>query len=339
MQRFMNLTVTFLVTFVLVFGSIALVIPEKASSQINKPALDTTFISKEQHILKLQKQVSLPDIEKKAHLYRLVYSTIAEHPNQNIQVVFDDLKTHRSILNIDGDKPIYSASLIKLIILIESLREKNTGELDFNQVVPVNFMQKVNGTGLLQYIPKNADEKVTLNNLNYLMVAKSDNIATNMLIKKIGIENINNRARILNLKSTKLRNYLMLPENKNIQCSLEQCNTTSPRDVAKMLQYLSEDKQLSPEALFMLEHQEDRTGIPNTLSRVLSRPKIPFKVYNKTGTLLHNRYDGAIIQYDGKRYILVVAVSGSINRKAADKIIADITLKICNGYVKPSRIN
>ena len=58
-----------------------------------------------------------------------------------------------------------------------------------------------NGSGIIQYLDK---LELTSRNMAILMIIDSDNIATNIMIEYLGIENINNTIKSLGFKNTML---------------------------------------------------------------------------------------------------------------------------------------
>lgn len=260
-----------------------------------------------------------------------IKSLLAKYKDSKTNIYFKDLSSKEVVINIDASQKVLSASLIKLIILIQSLKQKQIDPNSFTKKLKLSPDNVVKGTGLLQYVPKSEykNEKLNLNILNYLMIVKSDNTAANMLIDYLGIDKINNRAAKIGLKNTKLINKLMLPQNNSFKCKVGICNYTSAEDVAKTLEYIysSQYQDCSfKEALMFLNHQTDNLSIPSLFFNEKSQ------LYNKTGTLTTSRYNASIIEHKDKAYILVITVS-NINPIKGDALIKEVTNNVYRNYI------
>jgi beta-lactamase class A len=116
-----------------------------------------------------------------------------------------DLKTGR-VLELRADEVFPAASTIKVAVLYDLYRQSAEGKLDLLEVTrpPV---PRVRGGGALQEL----GDKVSLTwrDLAALMLAFSDNEATNLIIGKLGIGPINQRIEALGLRKTRLRRRMM----------------------------------------------------------------------------------------------------------------------------------
>jgi len=235
---------------------------------------------------------------------------IQHYPNQSIQVWFSEINQEKPIATYQANKPMLAASLIKLLILAEALKQKQSSPSLFSKPIHIDNAQKVLGSGILHYLPP--QETVNGNLLMYLMITESDNTAANKLITLLGQDKINQYARHLGLKQTLLRNPLMQNAHFKQSCSINQCNITSPEDLAKLLKHLNQN----PEARFILSHQVDQKGIPALFPNA--------QVLNKTGTLLHQRSETALIEYQGHHYLLIISISGLQNPNQGNMYIHQI---------------
>src|SRR5262245_8983601 len=102
-----------------------------------------------------------------------------------------------------ADRVLPSASLIKLPILIETYLQADAGKFKLTDKVSLRDDDKVRGSGILTY---HFSEGATLSvrDLARLMVAYSDNTATNMVIDKVGIREVNKRLAAWGLTETRL---------------------------------------------------------------------------------------------------------------------------------------
>lgn len=124
---------------------------------------------------------------------------------------YKDLVTGETIAFHENDSFI-AASVIKIPVIIEILKQIEEGKLKESELVEVKKEYKVPSCGALTYMHDGL--KVTIKDLYTLMIIHSDNTATNMLIRMAGMENINNTLRGLGLKSTTLNRLLFDTEEQ-----------------------------------------------------------------------------------------------------------------------------
>ena len=106
----------------------------------------------------------------------------------------------------EADVPLVAASVIKLPILVEAFRQARDGLLAMDEIFSIRPEQKMPSCGALTYLHDGLT--VTLRDLCALMIILSDNTATNILIQRLGMENINAGMRKLGLEKSTLRRLL-----------------------------------------------------------------------------------------------------------------------------------
>ena len=119
----------------------------------------------------------------------------------NISLYANDNKG--TIINFNENEVVETASCIKLFILIEYYKQILEGKKARNDFLTYEYDKyyMANGSGIIQYLDK---LKLTSRNMAILMIIDSDNIATNIMIEYLGIENINNTIKSLGFKNTML---------------------------------------------------------------------------------------------------------------------------------------
>ena len=122
-----------------------------------------------------------------------------------IGVYAEDLATGECF-SFQPDLPLIAASVIKIPILAEAFRQQRDGLLSMDEIFSIRPEQKMPSCGALAYLHDGL--QVTLRDLCVLMIILSDNSATNILIDRLGIENVNATLRALGLQQTTLRRRL-----------------------------------------------------------------------------------------------------------------------------------
>src|SRR4051794_750979 len=98
------------------------------------------------------------------------------------------LNTGRSVA-IDADKPVQTASVIKLTILFEAMEQVRAGKAKWDEKLTLANGDGVSGSGVLAFLDTPAT--LTLKDVLTLMIIMSDNTATNMAIDRFGVDAVN----------------------------------------------------------------------------------------------------------------------------------------------------
>lgn len=163
-------------------------------------------------------------------------------------------------ISYQEDETFEAASVIKIPVLIEAYRRIAEGSLDENLLFQVKREDKLPSCGALTYMHDGLE--VTLKDLCTLMIILSDNTATNMLIKLLGMEHINATLNTYQVHKTKVNRLLFDSEQsaKGIQ------NYITPREIGKLLENMYQGSLISNKAskdmLTILENQQLNGKIP-----------------------------------------------------------------------------
>jgi beta-lactamase class A len=109
-------------------------------------------------------------------------------------------------LAVHADESFPTASSIKIAVLIELYRQAQAGELSLRERQKYTLHDRTLGSGLLSDLDEGLEP--TLRDLAVLMMAISDNTATNMLIDRLGKERINATLRGAGITGIELRNRI-----------------------------------------------------------------------------------------------------------------------------------
>tara|TARA_R110001592_G_scaffold321962_1_gene600720 strand:- start:11582 stop:12295 length:714 start_codon:yes stop_codon:yes gene_type:complete len=215
---------------------------------------------------------------------------------------------------LNADKQIPSASIIKIPLLFYLMEKVEKNELDLRETYELRKSDKVGGSGELQFIPDG--NLITYAYLASEMIRISDNTATNILIRKVGLKPFQEWLITNGYKATQLNRFMMDFDaiTKGHQ------NYTSAAEMNKLLLSLLNEKSLNKgstlQVLEWMENCEDNSALPNLLPEGVA-------IAHKTGTLEYVRGDAGIIF--GKQPIVVtVFIAHYSNLMNADSIIAEI---------------
>lgn len=225
-----------------------------------------------------------------------------------------DLSSGTTVAYHDDEKML-SASMIKLIIAETFLHQVDEGKHALDETYVLKPGDIVGGTGSLG--GRGAGAKVSCRELVQLMIAESDNVATNALIDLCGMDAVNKEAKRLKLKRTELGRHMM----DTAAAEQGHDNYTCADDLATLLKMVYDQTFVSPKlSTFMLECLEAQTD-NDAISRGLPTGTL---FAHKTGTLANARHDGGIVE--GKKpYVLVVLCGGrGFSEDQANQLMADI---------------
>ena len=188
-----------------------------------------------------------------------------------------------AIQALDASAPIYynerlplvAASVIKLGVMLEAFRAFEAGEISKDEVFTVRDEDKMPSCGALTYMHEGLH--ATALDLVTLMIIVSDNTATNLLIDRLGIENINKTLCSYGLDEIILRRKLF--DAKSAARGIQ--NTVTAAGVLQFYLLLMEEKLVSPaasrEMLSILKNQRLKGKMPFFLS------PLGIKTAHKTG--------------------------------------------------------
>jgi beta-lactamase class A len=132
--------------------------------------------------------------------------------------------------SINSEESFPTASIIKIPILIEFYRQVEIGSLNKNEIRRLTANDKVGGSGILRFL---SDEKtsITLEDYARLMINLSDNTATNIIIDKVGIDNVNHLLKLLGLEETRL---LRKMQAKDVDPEVYE-NLSTPKELTSLM--------------------------------------------------------------------------------------------------------
>jgi len=160
------------------------------------------------------------------------------------------------------------------------------------------------------------DETRTLAQLAELMITISSNFATNLLVERLGVEEI--RAEVHALGADGMNVLRGVEDSKAFEKGMN--NTTTARGLAILMTAIAEGKAVDAESsqqmAAILGRQKFNQAIPAGLPRGI-------RVAHKTGDITKVHNDAAIV-YAKRPFVLVVLVRGIAEEKAAYALMASI---------------
>jgi beta-lactamase class A len=226
-----------------------------------------------------------------------------------------------------GDEVFHAASTMKIPVMIELFHQARERKLKLTDPLPIQneFHSLADGSTFTldpaddseTDLYKAVGQTRTLSQLCELMITVSSNFATNLLIQKLGVENI--RETVHSLHADGMNVLRGVEDNKAFAKGLN--NTTTAEGLAVLLLAIANgqavDGESSKQMVEILERQKFNEGIPAGVP-------LGTRVAHKTGELTKLHHDAGIV-YAKRPFVLVVLVRGMEDFKSSGALIADIT--------------
>src|SRR5260221_2723476 len=201
-----------------------------------------------------------------------------------------DLTSGETFL-IHGDEVMPQASSIKIAVLADLYLQAQQGKLKLSDEYIVRKEDLVSGSDIMLGLTP-AFTRLTLRDLATMMVAVSDNSATNVLIDRVGFDNVNAMLEGLGLHGTRLRRKMM-----DLKAASEgRENVSTPREMMTLLETIHAGKLLNKEMT------EDFIKVLSTHKESSMLQGLPDDAVaaNKPGELEAVRNDSGIVLIKGR---------------------------------------
>lgn len=225
-----------------------------------------------------------------------------------------------------ADDSFHAASTMKVPVMIELYRQVQAGKLKLSDPLTIhNGFHSIVDASPYKLDPSDDSETElykaegqtrTLTELCELMITVSSNLATNLIIEKLGVENI--QATVHSLSADGMHVLRGVEDTKAFEKGLN--NSTTARALQILLASIADNTAAGPKAsqqmLAILERQKFNEGIPAGLPPGT-------KVAHKTGEITKIHHDAAIV-FAPRPFVLVILVRGLPNIKDSSALMADI---------------
>jgi beta-lactamase class A len=237
----------------------------------------------------------------------------------------------RTVLLLNADTSFHAASTMKVPVMIELFRQAAAGRLSLDEPLLVRneFHSIVDGSVYALDVKDDSDEEVykavghtmTLRELCEAMITVSSNLAANLLIERLGVENI--QSTVTKLGADGMKVLRGVEDQKAFDKGLN--NTTTARALMVLLERIASGRAVNAKAdaemAVILKRQRElpdaiRAGVPPDIA-----------VGHKTGNITGILHDAAIV-YGPRPYVLVVLVRGPEDDKKTAALMAAISKEV-----------
>ena len=238
-----------------------------------------------------------------------------------------DASSSRVLSAVSADRVLRTASIGKLFLLIEVARAADAGELDLGEVVGRTSDDAVADSGLWHLMSRDA---FTIDDLCWLVGGFSDNLATNVLVRRIGISAVGATSESLGFVRSALLDRVRddrspadpwtlsagnADELSDLMARLRRGDIVSASVSSRVLRWVAANADLSMVAaafgLDPLAHAEPDRGV--TLA-------------NKTGTISTVRGDVGVVSgpAGAVAYAVLASWSGGAADDPRDRVLAEM---------------
>ena len=275
-------------------------------------------------------QTAAPSPAKQKILWQKLEASIQQvdqHLDGVMGVAIEDLTTGDHYF-LHEDEVFAQASSIKITVLANLYLQAQQGKLKLTDLYTVQSSDLVPDSDIMNGLTPGIT-RITLRDLATMMVAVSDNAATNVLIGRVGMANINAMLDSLGLTHTRLRRKMM-----DLEAAKQgRENISTPREMTMLLDAIYHGKLLNKEStedFFKILGTNKDSFIPRELPAGL-------KIANKPGELEAVRNDSGIVFVEGRPYVICVMTAFLRNEREGENAISQVSLETWRMFDRLSR--
>jgi beta-lactamase class A len=238
---------------------------------------------------------------------------IREQENKTIAVAMHDFETEQEIF-INADEAFHPASTFKVHVMMAVFQQAEQRLLSLDDCLPISnsFTSIADGSKFALLASDDAEQTLyprigqeeTIAELTRLMIVRSSNLATNILLEKIGTKSVRDLIQSLGIQGVSVIRGI----EDNIAFRLGMNNSATARGLTQTMMLIAEKKVVSAQAsekmIEIMLGQEFNESIPARLPETV-------RVAHKTGWTGNVYHDTGIVFPESRRpYALSIMMRG-----------------------------
>jgi beta-lactamase class A len=246
---------------------------------------------------------------------------LEEDRDKFIAFAFYDLETSSEYF-LNADQPLHPASTFKVHVMMEVFHRAHEGLFSLEDRIPIlnSFTSIADGSKYSLDVNDDAEqtlyprigERETISELTRLMIVRSSNLATNILLEKVGTKNVNDFIQALGIQGVTVRRGV----EDNAAFRLGMNNSATARGLTQTMQLITEKKVVSRQAsekmIEILLGQEFNESIPALLPKTV-------RIAHKTGWTDDVFHDTGIVYPEHRKpYVLSIMTKGFAENQASE---------------------
>ncbi len=211
------------------------------------------------------------------------------------------------------DQVMPTASLIKIAVMIEAYQQADAGKFRMTDKVTLREEDKVPGSGLLTRLFSDG-ASFSLRDAVRLMMAVSDNTATNLILDRTGIKEVNQRMRDWGFSETRINAKVFRGSTTSVdpeRTRIYSLGSTTAREMVGILEELQMGSRSRPAVKkVLLSHllaNEDKDKFPRFLPGK--------KIAHKDGSTNQVRTDAGLIETPAGPVAVCVLTSNNTDQR------------------------
>jgi beta-lactamase class A len=242
---------------------------------------------------------------------------------------------------LHADEVMPTASLIKVAVLIEAYQQADEGKVKLTETVTLRATDKVSGSGILR---EHFSDGATfpLRDAVRLMIAFSDNTATNLVLDRVGLAAVNKRMEEWGFPHTRIHHKSFRGDTTSIDPEGTRrygLGATTAREMGRLMEELQVGERNRPAIkqtlLGHLRHNKDRDKFP----RLLPPDTV---LMHKDGSTERVRTDAGLLHTPGGVVALCVLTADNEDRRfhpdnAGNLLCARVAREVYDHFSPPSQ--
>ncbi|HXM98731.1 MAG TPA: serine hydrolase [Candidatus Dormibacteraeota bacterium] len=241
------------------------------------------------------------DLEKKL-------KDLAAAHHGGVALYAKNLSTGESV-SLDGAKPVQTASVIKLPLMLQVFQQVKQGKLKLTAPVLLTKDNQVPGSGILSLMDPGLT--LTLKDVVTLMMTVSDNTATNMLIDEAGLKATNGMIARMGLRNTYFYKKVYKKTDEKMPEDQKKfgLGKTTAEEMARVMESIYRcdlgDRELCLQMITIMRNQQYRNMLPRYMETADSSEELS-AIADKIGALDDVRNEVALVYTKGGPVIISV---------------------------------
>jgi len=238
---------------------------------------------------------------------------IVEQTDKTIAVAVYDFETGREIF-INADESFHPASTFKVHVMMEVFHQIEQGLFSLEDYIPIgnSFTSIADGSPFALDVKDDSEitlyerigEKESIHELMRLMIVRSSNLATNILLEKVGAKKVNDFIQVLGIDGVIVRRGV----EDNVAFRLGLNNGATARGLTQTMRLIADGKVVSKQAsekmVKIMLGQEFNESIPALLPSTV-------RVAHKTGWTGDVYHDTGIVYAENRKpYAISIMTRG-----------------------------
>lgn len=260
---------------------------------------------------------------------------LAEAHKGKVAIAVKNLETGECYYR-NADEVMPTASLIKIAVLIELYQQAQEDKVKLRERVTLHAADKVPGSGILtDHFSDGAD--FCLRDAARLMIAFSDNTATNLILERVGIKSVNERMKEWGFSETRINAKVFRGSTTSVDPARTRrygLGSTTAREMVGLLEELQVHDRLRPFYKQAVLNHLAKNADKDKFKRLLPGEVV---VIHKDGSTSDTRTDAGLIHTPGGIVAVCVLTTNNKDRRwqtdnAGNVLCARVAKEVYNHF-------